>query len=671
MRASGSAFAFFCFFAFSFFFSIRIFSAGESERTSILDLPALQVAQVAQQAQVVRLMRAKEFDKAESLLRLMAKRNPRSSATHYNLACLLSIRGRLDAAFDSLDLAVELGFRNVAHIENDPDLAALRKEKRFAGVLKVAAEPFDGDVWPKFPKPVFADAKDGEVVLTETNLGYNAKLGMFFALVRVEKDIREKPVAKALGKVDDLLRKWFEEGTAAGSHGDFYDNHDGDHSNMNFRGFPQLTRIEYGEALRKRRLHSGLQRHFLFSGVTLGNSSTAITGGSNWRSQARYALTQPNGAMRLSLHYLRNHLYFYPEHRDHDVGQNGKKGGGHGDVFPANVPYIVISQGSSGSDRAFLNAFAGMLAALHPETKKVLARSPLLMPTLQQVFRRSNRQVKSEEDYFSGEAHPTVFNAANLDPEAMVRRAHDLRPDSLPPLAQFKVTNEDSPVRSRDFFDYRPHQRLFDTPCAAARIYKSTAGTLSFTLNARSSRDLFGKRVAFKWEVLRGDAERIVIDKQDANGSVVEVTIPWHERRAVSADSKLESNRVDIGLFVGNEDHWSAPAFFSVYFPDNQKRVYDEEGRPTSIDYTLHNYVDPLLDSHRNWRDHYRYEDNGSLIGWTRHHKNGETQEFTPSGHLILAKDEDGTPTKTVPVRYLRGKDSGSKAIVRQVVVED
>ena len=650
-----------------FILSTWSFAADEPGKPSILDLPALQARQVAGQAQVVHLMRAKEFDKAESMLRLMTRHNPKSPATRYNLACLLALRDQADEAFEQLELAVELGFRNIPHLENDPDLLNLRKDKRFSAVLKAAAKPFGGSVWPKFPKPVPAVVKDGEVVLNELNLGYDPKVGLFLGLVGRAKNVEELTIAKGQGKVGDLLREWFEEGTAAGNRGDFYDNHDGDHSNMNFRGFPQLTRIEYGEALRKRGLHNGLQRHFIFSGVTLGNSSTAITGGRNWRSQARFALTQPNGATRLALHYLRNHLYFYPEHKDHDAGRNGKNGGGHGDVFPANVPYIVVSQGSSGSDRAFMNAFAAMLAALRPETKQVLVRSPLLMPTLQQVFRRSNRNVESDEDYFTGKAHPTVFKAEHLDPETMVRRVHELRPDSLPPLAQFKVTKEDAPVLGQDFFDFRPHQRLFDTPCAAARVYKSSASSLRFTLDARSSRDFAGRPLSYRWKVLRGDDERITIEKQDANGSLVEITIPWHERRPVLPGSAMESNRVDIGLFAGNADHWSAPAFFSVYFPDNQKRVYDDRDRILSIDYSLGNYVDPLIDTPREWQDKYRYEDNGSLLGWTRYRKGKvDEQEFTAGGLLVVAKNNDGSPAETTSVRYLVQKSKGDRVVLTQ-----
>ncbi|MGE4550620.1 MAG: hypothetical protein AAEJ57_04460, partial [Opitutales bacterium] len=438
----------------------------------ILDLPRFQ----AEEMQVITFIRAKKLDEAETSLLAMAKRYPKSPTVHYNLACVLSLDGRVEQAFEYLEIALALGFRKAEHIEQDPDLINLRKDERFAAILEAAAAPFADQTWPQFAKPTPALGKYGAVVVTESNLAYNQRSGMFMALVQVEDDLKDKPVTEGKGEIGKLLAEWYAEGTAAGNVGDLYDNHDGDHSNMNFRSFPQLTRVEFGQKIRAEKLHHGLQRHFIYNGITIGNSSTALTHGLYWRSQARGALTQPNGASRLALHYVRNHLYFYPEHRDHDVGRNGK-GGGHGDVFPANVPYLVISQGSSGSDRIFMDAFMTTLAALNPEVKKKLAGTGSLISTLQMIFRRSNRNLQGDDDYFTGKAHPTVFDARNLDLEKMIRHAHDLEDDALPPFAQFKVVREDLPVPGRDYFDFRPHQRLFDTPCAVARVYKTTAAT--------------------------------------------------------------------------------------------------------------------------------------------------------------------------------------------------
>jgi len=45
---------------------------------------------------------------------------------------------------------------------------------------------------------------------------------------------------------------------------------------------------------------------------------------------------------------------------------------GWGDLFQVNTPYLVISQGSSGTDQPFLRAFVSAAAALQPETQQRL-----------------------------------------------------------------------------------------------------------------------------------------------------------------------------------------------------------------------------------------------------------------------------------------------------------
>ena len=180
--------------------------------------------------------------------------------------------------------------------------------------------------------------------------------------------------------------------------------------------------------MKRRNLHNGLQSQLIYNAIVLGNSSTALTQGPLWRSQPRHALTLPGGAARLAVQYRSNHIYFYPEHRDHDPGHNGKDG--FGDVFPANTPYFVISQGSSGSDRPFMEAFAATLAAFRPDTKTRLRKNGLITPTLQMLFRRTSKLVENESDYFKGKAHPTVFKSENIDLTKMVKRAHALRAEN-------------------------------------------------------------------------------------------------------------------------------------------------------------------------------------------------------------------------------------------------
>src|SRR5438105_13189029 len=118
--------------------------------------------------------------------------------------------------------------------------------------------------------------------------------------------LREKPITTAPGKVGDLLRQWWREGTAAGNDGDFYDNRDAGHSDLDTRPFPQLQRIIYTPEHIQKRRHWGAQL-FGRTGVVFGNSSTSAppTGvGSN----PRLYYVQAAGIAFLYQQYTTNNL---------------------------------------------------------------------------------------------------------------------------------------------------------------------------------------------------------------------------------------------------------------------------------------------------------------------------------------------------------------------------
>src|SRR6516225_466331 len=180
-------------------------------------------------------------------------------------------------------------------------------------------------------------------------------------------DLAAKPITTASGKVGDLLRQWWKEGTAAGNVGDFYDNRDREHSPLNMTVYPQLQKITYSAEDLKFRRDWAAQGSVLPK-VVFGNSSTSapfLLGGSN----PRHYYSSPRGLDILYQHYTHNNVYIYPEHRDHDPGHNGK-GDGYGDAYPTNTPYLITSQGSSGSDQPFMHAVAHTLAAFRPGVKR-------------------------------------------------------------------------------------------------------------------------------------------------------------------------------------------------------------------------------------------------------------------------------------------------------------
>jgi hypothetical protein len=394
----------------------------------------------------------------------------------------------------------------------------------------------------------------------------------------------EKPIAPAGGPVGDLLRKWYAEGTAAGNKGDSYDNRDRGHSGLDLGAHPQLSKVEYTD-LDRRVGRDWAAQGAVLGGIVFGNSSTS-SGVQQGGSNPRHLYTGPRGLAILAKQYAYNNLYIYPEHNDYDPGHNGN--GGFGDLYPTNTPYLITSQGSSGSDQPFMHAVAYTLAAFRPEVKKRLAESCLLVPTIQMILRMSNKNVAGEKEYLSGKAHPTVFQGPEVDVLKMIQMAHDITADALPPLVQLSVAEEDAAECGRDFFEPAGGtEKLGDTPAAIARVACSVNFTHRIVVSAGLSSDVNKRPLTFHWVVLRGDAAKIRILPKNKAGSVAEIVVPYHERRPILPGSAMESNRVDIGVFVHNGKYYSAPGFVTFLFPDDEARTYDEKGRVIEVGYGM------------------------------------------------------------------------------------
>ncbi|MEZ5304366.1 MAG: hypothetical protein R3F11_27550 [Verrucomicrobiales bacterium] len=395
-----------------------------------------------------------------------------------------------------------------------------------------------------------------------------------------------KKVAGFGGSAADLVNGWFAEGSAAGHAGDFYDNRDRGHSMLPANHFPQLQQLDYTEQQKEAKLDWGFQRQLL-PHPTMGNSSTAAApenGGCN----ARLLYSDPQGLTFLHAQYRSNNLYIYPEHKDHDPGDSGRDGEGFGDLFPANTPYVIVSQGSSGSDRPFMQAVALTMAAFPPEVKRELVEKRLLMPVIQRLFRESNKQVAAPEDYLTGKAHPTVFRGEDIDEEKMVRLAHAMTPDSIPPLCAIRIAEEPRIASGRDFFEpteTRVTETLGDTPCAVARIFRGYQGERAIQVSAAGSFDLRDRPLKFHWVVLRGDPDKVTIAPSGAGGVDAEITVRYQPRQPVAPGSDLSSSRIDIGVFAESEGGISPPAFLTYYTLPPEHRTYDAEGRTAEVFY--------------------------------------------------------------------------------------
>jgi hypothetical protein len=473
--------------------------------------------------------------------------------------------------------------------------------------------------------------------------------GVRLGQVTLPPEDRNLPIVSpsAKGNAFDLLRRLDAEQRAQGFAGILYDNRDRGHSALPSRLFPRLTRLAYSFELVSDGLDYGLAGGLLLSPVVFGNSSTAITNGPAPRSLPRYAMTSPGGPRAQTSLYVGNDLYVYPEHRDYDDV----------DRYPANWPYMLISQGSSGSDQPFLEAIALTLAAFPPETFALMQEKGLVAPTLQMIFRRSLAPVTAPDDYLSGVAHPVVFDATLLRPDLMVATAAAMRPEDVPPLVLLSVEKEGFSAAAGLA---GLNEKLFDTPSAIARIWRAPSWEKEMILVAAATHH--GERpLTFAWRLLQGLEDRVKIVPLDPEGRRARVRVNWHDAFAIGDPAKMrQTSRVDIGVFASNGQVISAPAILSISFPTHEQRSYGplENGEIglLSVDYdAIHRwaYYDPLLHWSAPWTDAPLRDDAGAITGWTRTAREGRIRTISSLQAYRMDKDRPDQPLLVEELRRI------------------
>jgi len=618
---------------------------------SVFEMPQKFPRHVQLQQQLIQSVRAGRIEEMERVCREGIALLPQDPTWQYNLACALAYRADKAEALTALERAIELGFRDPAVIRKDDDLKQLAALPQFETLLAKAkslqGKPVDGV--PQVSASVVFTGHPVEIHGSNTVWDFEA--GCFKTLFALHNAELKKISAYAdsyNGPASSAVRNWMKAERASGNFGDLYVNRDDGHSQLDVTNFPGLTPVVYGEEARTHKMHLGVP-NTLFSQPVIGNSSMSMVNGPLWRSLPRSIVTDPFQPLIAFRLYLNNQCWFYPEHKDHDPET--------GDLYPANTPYYVISQGSSFSDKQFMEAFAATMTAFTPDVKRLLIMRQALAPTLQMILRATQRTVKQPGDYLTGAAHPVVFDARNLDVEAMVRMANALTPELIPPLVTLRTLKDAQAEPGVDYFDMRP-EGLFDTPFVIARVVRGVARSRSMTIEAAAAPQLPSGTV-YRWVVLQGDPEKITIQPLKPDGSQVTVTVAYHGvYRPKGADGlpvMLQTSRVDLGCFVQHGSHYSAPALVSFCYLPNEERAYRDDGKIQSVDYTnsAHRYADPLLTMQKGWKDLYTYDAQGRLTGWFRRRAGAVPERFTHRGHRVLATDAQDRPTQACGVEYL------------------
>ncbi|MEL6773194.1 MAG: bacterial transcriptional activator domain-containing protein [Pseudomonadota bacterium] len=620
----------------------------------LFDMPRV----LTQSRLIAELAQEGDAEAALRVLRAMIARYPYVSDFHATEALLLAANGDLPGAFEALDHALDLGYQQIGQIRRT---AAYSRFTDTNGFREVAAKPRNPPVFPvPLAKAALIESQTG--LVTQENVSWDQANGVLRARFAFPDSLQNRSPMGDARRVRDELKTLILRGRAAGLAGVLYDNRDGDHSTLRREDYPRLTFVEYGEAAQQRRLHWGLAEHMVFNATTFGNSSTAQTAGPFWRSQGRSALTEPGGPTQLNVLFRLNHLYVYPEHRDHDPTATGGKG----DLFPANTPFFLVSQGSSGSDRAHLNAVAHILAALPPDTRTSLEARGLIAPTVQMIYRRGRQGIDDDpERYMSGAAHPSVFDRESIDLGRMVQIAQRLKPETAPPAAGIEILQDWDSTPGRDVFGNGLGETLFQTPYAIGRVWRSTQQRRSLLLRGRADGAFEPDAVTYEWRVLRGDPDLITLEPGGAQGEVARLELDWHAPYALP--DGMRTNRVDIAVFARNGTEISTPAILSILFAPRQRRVMEGEGptaRLGTIDFapadTATAYADPLIFPRRRWSDAILYDSEGERDGWIRRYDDGRPDEiYIEQGFVMLDRDSRGRALAVETVDYptRRGPD--------------
>ena len=480
---------------------------------SIWDYPERQPEHDRLRRQFVVAMRSGETDTMEETCRKGVKLLPDDPTWHYNLACSLAyFANRETEAFDELEKAIDLGFRDVKKISSDTDLKRLEKHPRYRELVEYAEQVRTKPLLVGPMANVPATGLFGEqLVLGGQNLGWDFDFGCFEAKIKLAR-------AKAGGNVGDL-----------------YMNRDGQHSMLTATNFPGLTVVRFDKEGRDRRLDLTMP-NVLFPYPAFVNCSMAFTMGPYWRSISRALTTIESSRLNaLAKMYLSNQVFVTPSNCDTaPVGTNG-------DVFASITPYWLTTAGRSWSDLPYLNAALEVSRSLPPATKAEAVRRGLLAPTIQTLIRKSLAGVKGEDDYLTAKAHPTALPPNGVDLARLKSLAAELTPAAIPPLAVIAVKADSAENKS-------PWPELtYATGFAWAYVLRADDEIRTFEVSAKGAAE-------FRFVATHG--EDAVIGLENLSKTSVRVMVK---------KSRLSPTcRADLAVFGRNPGTgWGAPSYVS------------------------------------------------------------------------------------------------------------
>lgn len=495
-------------------------AAQEERAFTLYDQPRVWPEYTRLRVQLMKCVREGNIQEMENVCRKGLELMPGDATWQYNLACALAYREKPDLAIEALEKAVALGFRDVKAMEADKDLKRISGELRFRRILDQARN-LAGVPPPGEPAPRTARLTPGtKLRLDRSQLAWDFDRGLFLARFAFLRGNIESPAARSAayrGPAKDLLAGWLADGTAAGNLGDVYVNRDRAVTPLRISDFPLLSQLGFDAEAGKAGVDQGVPNTLYPGSAVIGNASIAFVSTNDTCSLPRYAHLDAVAGLRLGLVAVENQFWVFPAYDDFDLFGV--------DRFPAVSSACLPVWGVARSEMPFLRAAAAASAAFRPETKARLLERHLYAPVLQWLFRRTRRGVETDEDYLTARAHPTAFDKGSLDVEALVKRAHELLPEAVPPaVIPFA---RPVPIPATDL------ERNFDFKVAPLGADPALC--------------------TYAWRVVHGDPKRVTFDTKGDSASIV-------------LDCRNLTNRIDVAVFAKTPaTSYGAPAFISFY----------------------------------------------------------------------------------------------------------
>lgn len=526
---------------------------------------------------------------------------------YYNLSCALTLQGKNDEAFEALEQSVAAGWDEAEYAEKDRDFATVTNDFRFAKLCGAMRAWNAGREHGRNPKPI--DGNAASPLISGENVKYDYYDESYCGIV---KTTNMSPVVY-INRLDSRIKADIADSVLR---------------DMICPVFPEEAEVKG--------CNEGEANIFFENALTIVASDKTCEktwGGNSACLPAAIGLYNADARRALKC-MAHNTIGVYSSAADY--GTDGV------DKFVGYFPWCVAYEGNASEADKFSRLIADIYKAA-PTGSCVRTSFGIL-----DVIRRSQKCVKSEADLMSGMAQRPVLRFDDIDVEKALILARTLKKPESPPLFYLK----DSGLE----FDMTPIGDLWDIPWDHPMPSSSLANivfvaqwgeyTARFKIKARLDE---GKA---EWKLLQGDPSKVRIRPLNENGSEAVIEVDYHEvfETELTGGRKILTSRVDIGCFEVNDGTVSLPSIVSVFFSPNEKRVYDENKRLVSIDYTKRQIesFSPYICAKGDWNDVFDWNEKGQLTGWARLTADSDgrvaTNMFTREGLVIDTRDALGRP---------------------------